>query len=172
MKKNVLVATCALMLVTCLFSSCGIYSFRDVSIDYTKTKTIKVGYIENNARYVNPLLSPQLTDKLKQKISSSTKLILTNSDNADLIITGNISDYSVSTAAISTTQAATNRLSVTVHLSIRNNKASTDPEEKDVTRNFDFSSSQSLSDAESSSQYSDFIKALIEDIFNQLFSKW
>lgn len=160
------------LLTTFFLSSCGIYSFRDVSIDYTKTKTIKIGYIENSARYVNPLLSPQVTDKLKQKISSSTKLLLTNSDNADLVITGYISDYSVSTAAISTTQAATNRLSVTVHLSIKNNKTNADPEEKDVTRNFDFSASQSLSDVEGGSQYSDFIKALIEDIFNQLFSKW
>jgi hypothetical protein len=171
-KFTPLLITYSLILITFLLSSCGVYSFRDVSIDYTKTKTIKINYIENNARYINPVLSPQLTDKLKQKISSSTKLIVTNSDNADLVINGNITDYSVSTAAISTTQAATNRLSVTVHLSIKNNKENSDPEEKDVTRNFDFPATLSLSDAEAISGYSDFIKALIEDIFNNLFSKW
>ena len=172
MKIKLLHAACTLMLATCLLSSCGIYKFNDNSIDYDKTKTIKVGYIDNNARYINPQLSPQLTDKLKQKISGSTKLLLTNSDNADLVVTGYISDYSVSTAAISSTQAATNRLSVTVHISIKNNKENTDPEEKDVTRNFDYSANTLLSDAEASGEYSSFIKALIEDIFNQLFSKW
>ena len=162
-----------LLIAGCLLlGSCGIYSFKDVSIDYTKTKTIKVGYIENNARYVNPTLSPSLTDKLKQKISSSTKLVLTNSDNADLVVTGYVSDYSVSTAAITTTQAATNRLAVTVHLTIKNNKENTDPEEKDVTRNLDFSANILLTDEENQGDYNDFIKALIDDMFNQLFSKW
>src|ERR1700748_1071791 len=69
-----------------LFSSCGIYTFRDVSVDYSKIKTVKVGFIDNKARYVNPQLSPRLTDAIKQKINSYTKLTLVNSDDASYII--------------------------------------------------------------------------------------
>ena len=93
---------------TPLLSGCGVYSFKDVSIDYSKIKTIKISYIDNKARYINPQLSPKLSDKLQQKIRSSTKLILTNNDDANLQISGSITDYSVSTAAITTTQATTN----------------------------------------------------------------
>ncbi len=53
--------------------SCKVYSFKDVSIP-PEVKTIRIGFIENRARYVDPQLSPQLTDKFKQKISNQTKL--------------------------------------------------------------------------------------------------
>ena len=69
-------------------SSCGIYTFKDSSIDYKKFKTIKIGVLENRARYVNPQLAPQLNDKLQQKIASQTKLTRTNNDNADLQLGG------------------------------------------------------------------------------------
>jgi hypothetical protein len=59
-----------LLLFTFYLSSCGVYSFKDVSIQPPNAKTVHIGYIENKARYVNPLLSPQLTDKFKQKVST------------------------------------------------------------------------------------------------------
>ena len=107
-------------LIVSTLSSCGIYSFKDVSID-PAIKTIKIGFIENRARIVNPQLSPLLTDKIQQKINQQTKLTRTNNDDAHLIISGYISDYSVSTAGISSQQAASNRLTVSVHLTLRNN---------------------------------------------------
>ncbi len=91
------------------FSSCGVYTFRDVSIDYSKIKTARVGFIDNKARYINPQLSPKVTDALKQKINSYTKLTLTNSDDANYQISGYISRYDVSTSAISSNQSVTNR---------------------------------------------------------------
>ena len=48
-------------------SSCGVYSFADVSIP-DSIKTIRVNFLENRAPYVNPQLSPALTDRVKQKI--------------------------------------------------------------------------------------------------------
>src|ERR1700693_730449 len=56
-----------------LFGSCKIYSFKDVSIP-NEVKTIHINYIENKARILNPQLSPQLTDQLKQKINNQTRL--------------------------------------------------------------------------------------------------
>ncbi|MFX5760909.1 LPS assembly lipoprotein LptE, partial [Acinetobacter baumannii] len=85
---------------------------------------------------VNPQLAPQLNDKLQQKIASQTKLTRTNNDNADLQLGGYISGYDVSTTAITTQQATANRLTVTVHMIVKNlpdNKT----DEFDVSRNFD-----------------------------------
>ena len=87
-KTNWLIA-CLFFLLPLAFS-CKIYSFRDVSIDYNKIKTIKIGFIENRARIVNPQLSPQLTDKLQQKIVNQTRLTRTNSDDAHYQTSGSI----------------------------------------------------------------------------------
>ena len=45
-------------------------------------KTVKIGFIDNRARYINPQLAPMLTDKILQKIIGQTKLTRTNGDDA------------------------------------------------------------------------------------------
>jgi len=150
--------------------SCGIYSFKDVSIDYTKIKTIKIGFFDNKARYINPQLSPQLTDKVQQKIVGQTKLNRTNNDDANLQISGYISEYSVSTAAISSTQATSNRLTVGVHLVVKNT-VENKTDEYDISRNFDFSANLSLQQAEAGIQ-DEMIRTLTDEIFNRIFSNW
>jgi len=153
-----------------VISSCGVYSFKDVSIDYTKIKTIKIGFFENKARYINPQLSPMLTDKVQQKIVSQTKLTRTNNDDANLQISGYISDYSVSTASISATQATSNRLNVGVHLVVKNT-VDNKTDEYDINRNFDFSANLSLQQAETQLQ-DEIIRSLTDEIFNRIFSNW
>ena len=159
---------CALYLASS-FTSCNIYRFKDVSIPDT-IKTVKVNYIENKARYINPQLSPQLTDKLRQKIVGQTRLSQTNNDNADWEIGGFITDYSLSTSAISNQREATNRLTVSVRITLNNHRA-----EKidvfEVSRNFEFNANQSLQQAEAALG-SEIIRSLTDEIFNKLFSNW
>ena len=88
--------------------NCGVYSFKDVSIP-PEVKTVKIGFLENKARYINPQLAPLLTDKLQQKITSQTRLTRTNSDDAHYQISGFISEDDITTAAISGQAVATNR---------------------------------------------------------------
>ena len=130
-----LLGSCFILLMA---SGCGIYSFRDATIDYTKLKTIKIGFIDNKARYVNPQLGSKLTDKIQSKIASSTKLSRTNSDDASLLLSGTITDYSVSTSAISATQASSNRLTVSVDMTVRNT-VENKTDNFTVTRNYDYS---------------------------------
>jgi hypothetical protein len=151
-------------------SSCGAYTFRDVSVDYSKIKTVKVGFIDNKARYVNPQLSPRLTDNLKQKISNYTKLTLVNSDDANYIITGYISRYDVSLAAISKDQSAANRLTVAATMTFVNT-VTNKTDNFTVSRDFDFSANLSLQQAESQLA-SDAIDQLTDQIFNHIFSNW
>src|SRR5450432_3329552 len=93
------------MFAAVLLNACKIYSFKDVSIP-PEVKTIRIGFIENRARYVDPQLSPQLTDKFKTKVSSQTKLVQVQSDNADYDVSSYISEYNVTTAGVSNQNAS------------------------------------------------------------------
>lgn len=150
-------------------SSCGIYSFHDISIPDT-IKTVKINFIENKAPYVNPQLSQRLTDRLRQKVVSQTRLSQTNNDNADWVINTTITGYNFSTSGISQQQEATNRLTITVHLVIDKQK-SNETKEYDVSRSFEFSASQTIQQAETSLA-DEIVRSMTDDIFNRLFSDW
>jgi hypothetical protein len=150
-------------------SSCNVYKFKDVSIP-VEIKTVKVNYIENKARYVNPVLSPALTDKLRQKIIGQTRLVQTNGDNPDWEISGQITDYVLTTSAISGQKEAGNRLTITVHITKTDHK-SDEVSEYDITRPFEFGASLSLQQAEQS-MATEILRTLTDDIFNKLFSSW
>lgn len=142
---------------------------KDISIP-PDVKTVKVNYIENKARYVNPLLSPRLTDKLRQKIVNQTRLSQTNNE-ADYEISGTITDYSVSTSGISNQQASSNNLNVTVSLVFKNRLDEKKNLQTSITRNFPFAASKSLQEAEA--QLADqIINNLTDEIFNKIFSSW
>ena len=152
-----------------LFTSCGVYSFKDVSIP-PDVKSIHIGYIENRARYINPQLSPQLTDKLKQKISNQTRLAQLES-GADWDVSAYISSYDISTASVANQKSATNRLTVAVHITFKDSKDEKKNYEADVSRNFDFDANTSFSQAEPV-LLQQILTTFPDDIFNRLFSNW
>ena len=150
-------------------SGCGIYKFNEAVVP-DSIKTIKINFIENKAPYVNPTLSPRLTDKLRQKIVGQTRLKQTNNDNADWVISGNISSYGFSTSGISQQQVASNRLTVGVHIT-RIDQRSNVSKDYDVNRSFEFAASQTIQQAEASLG-DEIIRSLTDDIFNKIFSAW
>jgi hypothetical protein len=152
------------------FTGCGVYSFKDAVIP-SDVKTIKIAYIENKARYVNPQLAPLLNDKLQQKIISQTKLTRTNSDDAHYQVFATITNYDPSqTVGVSAQQASTNRLTVTVHVLLKKTLDNKE-QEFDVSRNFDFSANLTLNQAESGLM-DEIVRSITDDIFNQIFSNW
>jgi hypothetical protein len=159
-----------LLIISVSIISGGCYSFKDVSIP-PEVKTVRVNYIENKATYVNPQLSPQLTERLRQKINNQTRLTLIQGDDAHYDIKGEIRNYSVTTAGISDQQAATNRLQVTVHITFRNRLDEKANFEADISRNFDFNASLSQQQAEAQLG-EDILKNLADEIFNRIFSNW
>jgi outer membrane lipopolysaccharide assembly protein LptE/RlpB len=159
-----------IVLALALLTSCGVYSFRDAVIP-ENIKTVKIGFIENRARYVNPQLAPLLTDKLQQKIIGQTKLTRTNSDDAHYQIFATITNYDpTQTVGVSAQQASTNRLTVTVHVVLRKTLENKEVE-FDVSRNFDFSASLTLNQAEGQLM-DEIVRNITDDIFNQIFSNW
>jgi Lipopolysaccharide-assembly len=170
-KSQRLIAFAWILPIVLLFSGC--YSFKDVSIA-PQIKTFRVNLIENKARYVNPQLSPQITDKLRQKIVGQTRLSPVQTDDAHYDIGGVITGYDVSTSGISGQQASISRLTVTVKVTLKNNLAPDDPKtnfEASVSRNFDFNAQLSLSQAEPQLNES-IIKNMVDEMFNRIFSNW
>jgi hypothetical protein len=155
------------------FTGCGIYSFSPKGTLPDSIKTVRVQIFENRAPYVNPQLTPNLTDRVRQKITRQTKLTQTNGD-ANLDISGTITDYSVLTTGVSSTngqkQTSVNRLTVTVHV-VFNNTMANDVKETDVSLSFDFSANQSLQQAEAS-LLDEMVRQLSDEIFNRIFSDW
>lgn len=169
-KISLLLIVCAFSLVAIFSNSgCNIYKFNEATIP-DSIKTVKVNFIENKAQYINPQLSPRLTDKIRQKIVGQTRLSQTTSDNADWEISGYISQYSFSTSAISGQQVATNRLTVAVHITLNNRKAD-DVKDHEVSRSFEFKGSQSFQQAEAT-LLDEMTRTLTDEIFNKLFSNW
>jgi hypothetical protein len=162
-----------LALLCLSIQGCKIYSFKDVSIP-PEVKSIRIGFIENRARYVDPQLSPQLTDKFKQKISNQTKLSQVQTD-ADYDVSAYVAEYNVSTAGVSNQTASINRLTVTVHLALKNRlndqKLGTPDFETDITRVFDFPATSNLTDAEATLT-PQIVQQMTDDMFNRLFSNW
>jgi len=160
----------SLLIFVFSFSTCK-YSFKDSSPPPPDVKTFRVNYLENKARYINPQLSPAITERLKQKIIGNTRLRQTNDDNAHYDIGGYISQYNVTTTGITGNTASNNRLNVSFHLVFKNTLDDKKNFETDVSTTYDFSSSKSLSEAESSLN-EDIIKNTVDAIFNKIFSNW
>jgi hypothetical protein len=150
-------------------TGCGIYKFNEAVVP-DSIRSIKINFIENKAPYVNPQLSPRLTDKLRQKIVGQTKLSQTNNDNADWILSGTITSYGFSTSGISQQNVATNRLTVGVHVIVNDQRANKETA-YDVSRSFEFQATKSIQQAESDLG-EEILRSLTDDIFNKIFSNW
>jgi len=166
--RIIILVSCSLF-IAFFFIGCN-YKFNQVSIP-AEIKTVRVQYIDNKARYINPQLSPQLTDRLRQKIVSQTKLTQVNNENADYDISGSITQYDVTTSGISSQQVATNRLTVGVTLTLLDRKTGKEPKSITASRSFDFSASLTLPQAEQRLQ-DEIIRNLTDEIFNKIFSDW
>lgn len=152
-------------------SSCGIYSFSGTSIQ-PDVRTITINYFEYKALQVNPTLSNDLTEALRQRFRQMTSLEQVDQEG-DLEITGEITGYSVSASSVTAQEvAAQNRLTVTVRVSFMNRKYPEDDFEGSTFSGYaDFDSSQSL-DAVQSTLCEEIVDKLVEDIFNATVAQW
>jgi len=173
MKKLFLLPALLLVLLSNIFSV-GCYSFRETSPLPDTIKTVNIHLLDNRAPYLNTQLAPSLTERLKQKIISQTKLRQTNNDDAHLDISGYISDYSASTVGITSvngkSQSSANRLNVSVHI-VMLNTLDNSTKEFDVSRQMDFPANKSLQEAEAS-LLGEMVRNLTDEIFNRIFSDW
>ena len=163
----------ATLVSACLIlTSCGVvkYSFSGTSIQ-PDVQTITINYFEYKALTVNPQLSNQMTEAMKDKFRKLTKLEQVDMDG-DLEIYGEITGYSVSATAITADEmAAQNRLTVTVKVQFSNKKYPEDDFENSFSAYADFDSSQLLASVQDS-LCEEIVDKLVEDIFNASVAQW
>ncbi|TKG92444.1 hypothetical protein EYV94_19590 [Puteibacter caeruleilacunae] len=171
MTKNKIV-TCTLMLCLTMLSACKInYTFTGASINYETTKTFSVADFPNRARMVNPNLSPEFVEALKDKLISQTSLEMVR-DGGDIMFEGQITKYDVRPMSIQANDvAAKNRLTVSMKVRFTNNVDHEQDFETSFSAYAEFNSTQLISTVEDDLM-DEIIEQLTEDIFNRALANW
>ena len=149
--------------------SCGIYSFSGASIP-AEAKTVSVDYFPNHAQLVNPMLSNNLTNALRDAMTNQTTLDMVES-GGDLAFEGEITDYRTNPVAITGQTAAMNRLTITVKVRFSNRIDDSKDFEQTFSRYEDYPSNQDLNSVQESLTAT-IIEQLVEDIFNKALVNW
>lgn len=179
--KKSYIIICILLIV--VFGGCGTirvgkgsfgYNMQGVTIP-SGCKTANVRYFENRASLVQPSLSQDITERLKDKILSDTPLKLTNG-TGDVNFSGEIVRYStepVAPQAGAIITSAYNRLTIAISVSYNNSKdAQFDYSNSTFQRYIDYPSTMSLEQAERSDDYKNMIDLLVQDVFTKAFVNW
>ena len=160
----------ALALTALIVHSCGIYSFSGTSIQ-PDVKTVTINYFEYKALRVNPSLSNELTEAIKDQFRRLTRLEEVDIEG-DLEISGEITGYDVKAMAVTADEvAAQNRLTVNVKIYFTNRKYPEDDFEKSFSSYADYSSDFTL-DAMESQLCEEIVEKLVDDIFNATVANW
>lgn len=160
------------VLVVSIFTSCKVqYSFTGGTLS-PEMKTFSVSYFENRAPLVNPVLSKQFTEALKEKFRSQTNLDEIINGDGDLNFEGEIVNYRTSATDVQKDEmAATNRLTITIRVSFINLK----DEELDFDTSFtdyeDYDSNKSLDQVEQDLVDKILVK-IIDKIYNKSVVNW
>ena len=149
--------------------SCGIYSFSGASIP-AEAKTVSVDYFPNHAQLVNPMLSNNLTNALRDAMTNQTTLDMVEA-GGDLAFEGEITDYRTNPVAITGQTAAMNRLTITVKVRFSNRIDDSKDFEQTFSRYEDYPSNQDLNSVQESLTAT-IIDQLVEDIFNKALVNW
>ena len=158
-----------LVVSTCLLAS-GCYSFRGISID-PAVRTYYVGQFRNNAVNSPPTLEVTLTEDLKEKIRTESRLLLEET-NPDIEFQGTVVDFRVTSEAPQPGETtAINRLTIVTAIEYIDNTNEDKGWKQNFSFFFDFPSSTDLISIQD-----DAIRVisdqLMEDIFNKAFTDW
>lgn len=150
-----------------LFQGC--YSFRGVSIS-PEVRTYYVEQFRSNAENAPPALEQTLTEALKEKIRTESRLIFTDV-NPHVEFKGTIVDFRVTSEAPRPGElTAINRLTINVAIEFKNIV-----DKKEWRNNFsfffDFPSTRDLASIQNEAILA-ISNQLMEDIFNKAFTDW
>ncbi|MCD6347188.1 MAG: LptE family protein [Bacteroidales bacterium] len=151
--------------------SCTVrYSFTGASLT-DNMKSISVQYFQNRADIVNPTLSQEFTEALKDKFISQTSLDMM-ADGGDLNFEGEIVGYSTEPAAITGNEtAALNRFTIRIKVKFTNLIDPAKDFESTFSHYADYDSQNSL-DAVEGELVPEILEKIIEDIFNKAVVNW
>lgn len=150
--------------------ACGIYSFSGTSIQ-PDVNSITINLFEYRAMRVNPSLSNDLTEAIRNQFRRMTRLEQVEMDG-DMELSGEITGYDVTPAAVTADEvAARNKLTVTVKVTFTDKKHPEEDFDKSFSSYAEYDSSSTL-DAVEGSLCAEIIDKLVEDIFNAAVAQW
>ena len=170
--KKVAISYLLLVIIALLQQSCS-YSFTGASIPLTM-KTVSIQLFENNAPFVVPTLSLQLTEGLRERVRNQSRLNIIRSE-ADANFEGRITEYSnkpISVQANEQSSAGQERLTITVNVKYVNSITPKDSFEQSFTRYADYSLAGKTFQAQEQGLIKLINAKLAEDIFNKAFANW
>jgi len=164
LKKIIIVAVLALLISSC-------YTFKGISIDYSKVNTFSIGEFPNNAPNVVPTLSQDFIQALQLKVISESRLGSTPA-NGDVEFNGSITGYAITSVAPQPGETtAFSRLTITIQVEFINN---TDPEQN-WTQSFnwfsDYDASENLANVQED-LHETILTEIVENVFNKAFTNW
>lgn len=168
--KQVFKIVWCLLLLTAVISCRVNYSLSGASIP-ENVKTVSIEYFENQAALTNPNFPQIITEALRDKFLTQTRLKLVNSDG-DVHFRGVVTAYQSAPVAVGgNDQASLNRLTISVVVSYENKLNEDQNFNQSFTRFADFAASQNLSSVEDALM-NEIASQLVQDIFNRAFLNW
>ena len=163
---------CITTMLLLLLSGCSIsYKFNGANINYQTTHSVSIADIPNNAAMVNPTLSNNLSEGIRDLFQRQTRLQVLQK-NGDLEIEGEITGYDITQGAISAdSYASESKLTITVKIQFTNNIYPEESFEKTYSSYQTFDSSQLLSDVQDE-LCAIIVKEIAENIYNDTVAKW
>jgi len=171
MMRKFIVPLLIIILLGSVAISCKVsYTFTGTNIS-PEVKTFTVYTFPNRAKLINPTLSQNFSEALRDKLDRQTTLNEI-SNNGDIEFEGKITGYETRPMAVEKDdQSSQTRLTITVKVKYTNHKTPDDSFEKSFSAYDDFESSQSFSSVEDELT-EEIIEQLIEDIFNATIANW
>lgn len=155
-----------------LLSGCAIsYKFNGANIDYSTTHSISISDFPNNAAMVNPTLSNDLSEGIRDLFQRQTRLQVLRK-GGDLELEGEIVGYDLTAMAISAdSYSAETKLTIRIQVRFTNNLHPEENFEKTYSAYQTFDSSRMLSDVQDE-LCATMITELSESIYNDTVAKW
>lgn len=160
---------CLIILLPILAACSGGYGFTGGSVG--AAKTLRVDFFPNQAMLVNPNLSQQITETIKDIFLQQTKLSLTDG-SADMLIEGAITGYDVRPMSAQGNETTSqSRFTITIKVNFTNNVETDKSYTQTFSRFRDFSSAFLFADVENNLVL-EINKELAEDVLNRAIANW
>ncbi|MFI3316329.1 MAG: LPS assembly lipoprotein LptE [Rikenellaceae bacterium] len=164
----ILLSVALLACVSCAFRVSYTLSGASIPVD---AKTFSVAYFPNNATMVAPILSPTLTDELKNMFISRTKLTEV-AYGGDFAFEGEITTYTSTTSSVSSGDyALMNRLTIGVKVRFTNLIDDSKSFNKSFSAYEDYPSTSLLTEVEDE-LITELVDQIVLDIFQAAASDW
>ena len=155
-----------------LMNSCSIsFKFNGANINYQTTHSISIADFPNNSAMVNPSLSNNLSETIRDLYQRQTRLQILRK-GGDLELEGEIVGYDITQGAISTTSyASESKLTIRVQVHFTNNINPEESFDKTYTAFQTFDASKLLTDVQDE-LCQIIVTEIAESIYNDTVAKW